>query len=239
MKYYYILFLIVLCLGCSKPKEVNLPEVSHANTTTMEDYSAVYFFYDTEQQDSLNLNRNNLISTTNWVFHIDKQFALKQIIPNIKKLQQKKADAKMHKKEGVKNYFSVNNTEIANLSFIDFTSTDYQFDDQFSKFYIDEHPAEYEGKFPITINFNKDNAITLNGTATEKDELVAFIKEFAEFSANGSETLIYLNFDENLSFQDYITDLLLVQQAKTEHITIASQQYVYNEAKLPQCGCTL
>ncbi|SFU34369.1 hypothetical protein SAMN05216480_101895 [Pustulibacterium marinum] len=239
MKKYIFLFLIVSFISCGNKKEIELPEVSTATKTDMLDYSAAYLFFNPNEKDSVELNRKNLISTTNWVLHVDKRLALKQAIPTIKMLQEKKKNNEMHKNEDAKNYFSVNNKEIENLSFIDFTETEYLVDDQFSKFYIEEHHNDYTNKFPITINFNKENKITLNGTSAERGELVAFIKEFADFSAPNKETILYLNFDEHLTFQQYITNLQLAKKAAGDLITIAPIQFVYNEGKLPDCGCTL
>lgn len=239
MKKFLLLFIGVTLIACGNSKKIELPEVDSAPKTDMLDYSVAYLFFNPEMKDSIELNRKNLISTTNWVLHIDKKLALKQAIPTIKKLQEKKANNEMHKNEAAKNYFSVNNKSIENLSFIDFTQTKYLYDDQFSKFYIEKHHNDYKDKFPITINFNKENNITLNGTEAKRGELVAFIKEFADFSAPNEETILYLNFDEHLNFQQYINNLQLAQKAAGDLITISPIQFIYNESKLPDCGCTL
>ena len=83
--------------------------------------SPAYIFYDETEPDSTLLNRKNLISTTNWLVNVDKRLTLKQAIPKIILMQEKKRNAKMHKNENAKNYFTCNDTSIGSLGFIEFT----------------------------------------------------------------------------------------------------------------------
>lgn len=238
-KYIYIGLLLGVFISCGKQKDVKLAEVAREDITEMTDYSAVYFFWNPEKEDSLEVNRNNLITSTNWIFHIDKRLTLEQLTPALIALQEKKENAKMHKNEAAKNYFSVNNKSIKNLSFIDITETQFRFDSQFSKFYIEENPAEFKDKHPFTINFKRDNSVTLDQTPSKKEDIIKFIKEFADFAAPGEKTILYLNFDKHLTFQQYIEDYELIKKSTGNLITIAPIQFVYDEGKLPDCGCTL
>lgn len=232
------IFLATL-MACETQKSVELPKADHTEITTMENYSPVYFFYNTAEKDSLELNRKNLISSTNWVFHIDKKFSLKQMIPTLKMLQQKKIDA-VHKDSFTKNYLTIHNTSIENLGFIDFQDTEYVFDSDFSKFYIDSHPEKFEHFFPISVNFKSKDSITIDGTPTTLKEMNSFIKEFADFSTTQENTaLVFLNFESHLSYQDYITFLTHVQTVASKNINISPKQFIYTESKLPDCGCTL
>jgi len=77
-------------------------------------------FYDETQPDSVLLNRKNLITTTNCLFNIDKRLTLKQAIPYIKYLQNKKKNAG-HKNKKAKNYFTCHDLNKYNLGFKDFT----------------------------------------------------------------------------------------------------------------------
>ncbi|GLB54025.1 hypothetical protein NBRC110019_30660 [Neptunitalea chrysea] len=240
MKKLILLFLVIISLAaCSKNKSVLLPEATLVDKTEITDISSAYLFYNLEEKDTVELNRKNLIISTNWIFNIDKRLKLYQVIPSIKMLQKKKDSNEMHKNENARNFFSVNNTDIKNLSFIDFTKTEFIFDDGFSKFYIDDNPEEFKGIFPITVNFKKDGTITLNQTPSDRDELVDFIKEFSSASAMGRTTVLYLNFDKHLTYQEYITDLTLVKTAIGNSINLSPMQFIYDEDKLPDCGCTL
>ena len=88
--HYYYLLLFSLLISCGQDKTVQLPEIKHADISKINDVSAAYLFYDESKADSVELNRKNLISTTNWLVNVDKRLTLKQIIPHIKFLQDKK-----------------------------------------------------------------------------------------------------------------------------------------------------
>src|SRR5690606_34637928 len=120
------LFIILLLIfSCGKDKVVQLPEIESAPISEVNDISAAYIFYDENKPDSVELNRNNLISTTNWLFNVDKRLMLKQSIPQIKLLQEKRRNAQLHKNESARNYFTCNDTSKKTLGFIDFTDVIY------------------------------------------------------------------------------------------------------------------
>ena len=125
MKNYYLILLSIFILSCNNERVLLLPEVEQAEVTEVLDVSPAYIFYDETQPDSVLLNRKNLISTTNWLVNVDKRLTLKQAIPHIKFLQDKKRDAKMHKNENAKNYFTCNDTSIGDLGFIEFTDVSF------------------------------------------------------------------------------------------------------------------
>ena len=122
------ILLFILCflvISCGKEKVIQLPEIEHSEITEINDVSAAYLFYDETQPDSVELNRKNLISTTNWLVNIDKRLTLKQVIPHIQFLQEKKKNSS-HKNKNAKNYFTCNDISLKNLGFIEFTDVVYR-----------------------------------------------------------------------------------------------------------------
>jgi hypothetical protein len=234
-----IFLLIVFTIISCTEKEVQLAEVASAEVKTVLDFSPIYVFYDTTKSDSTVLNSNNSIGNTHWVVHIDKRLSLKQVLPHIKKLQAKRKGDSPHKKEGFTNLFSVSDTTAQTLRFIDFTSVEYSKNNEFSKFYIKDHPEKYKDIFPFTINFNREDVITVNGNLVEREEFKAFIQDYVPFVTEGKNALLYANFDEHLSFQQYITNLQLVKEAVSNKIQLAPLQFVYNFDLLPDCDCDL
>ena len=97
MKYFYILLISVFLFSCGNEKTLLLPEIEQSNITELQDVSAAYLFYDETKKDSVELNRKNLISTTNWLVNVDKRLTLKQAIPHIK-INVHKAFYQAHKK---------------------------------------------------------------------------------------------------------------------------------------------
>ena len=71
MNRFIIILATLLLLGCQK-KQMQLPQVQDTKITSVEDYSQVYISYE-ESTGEAKLNANGLISSTNWVLHIDKR----------------------------------------------------------------------------------------------------------------------------------------------------------------------
>ncbi|AUP80888.1 hypothetical protein [Flavivirga eckloniae] len=219
MKHIIFLFIISLFFSCGKEKVVQLPEISHSEITEINDVSAAYLFYDETQKNSVELNRKNLISTTNWLVNVDKRLTLEQAIPHIKYLQDKKRNSS-HKNKNAKNYFTCNDVSRKNLGFIEFTDVVYHDSDSAS---IDESNEanivnlvvfDIDDISVITIDdgvFNTDKSSLLN---TIKDSLVSKSKDYE----------IFLALEKDLTFQDYISIKSILSEIKSKHIKISNHE---------------
>ncbi len=88
-RFIFITVLFVF-LSCGNENVIQLPEIQNAEITQILDVSPAYIFYDDTKQDSVELNRKNLIISTNWLVNVDKRLRLEQALPSILKLQEKK-----------------------------------------------------------------------------------------------------------------------------------------------------
>ena len=228
MKRIYIACL-VLFLSCSREKTLFLPETKYSEIYTIDDISPAYLFYNEKLQDSIELNRSSLISTTNWLVSVDKRLALKQAIPKIVFLQEKKRNMKMHKNENAKNYYTCNNIQVKNLGFIEFTNIVYHFESSFD--YIKK--ISHLPKNPI---------VHLRFESSDKIEIIGFSKDFVDMNSNKdslkikienlikdeSNTITFeLNFNKNLTFQDYISFESFVRELKSNQISIDPNEFIY------------
>jgi hypothetical protein len=230
-----VLFFVVSC----KKEDVQLAKANISVTKEITDYSPIYIFFETNEKDTIaRVNKNNSISTTNWVFNIDKRLPLGLVIPEVMKLQEKKKNSS-HKKEGAINVISYADSIGKNLAFLPFTDVQYKLDNQFSKFFIKDNASLYMAYHNLTINFNKDNNITVDGNDIEREEFMAFIKDFVDFTSEGKMTILHLNFDKHLTFDQYIQNKILVWQLTTDLIQLSSYEFIYDVSKLPECGCKL
>src|SRR5690554_6507628 len=197
MKHLYIVFLL-LFLSCNNNKVVQLPEMEQADITEIIDVSPAYLFYDETKKDSIELNRKTLISTTNWLVNVDKRLTLKQAIPKIKFLQDKKRNAEIHKDDAAKNYYTCHDTSINNLGFIEFTDVYYK------EKQPENHnlkPNEYLMVCQTPVNIE---VIGLD-IHTLKTTLGTFSKDLKRLFASFNETkTLQLFLNNKLSFQDYI-----------------------------------
>ena len=84
MKYIFWVLVSVMLFSCGNEKVVRLPEIDHSEITEITDVSAAYIFYDETKPDSTELNRRNLISTTNWLINVDRRLTFRTSDPTYK-----------------------------------------------------------------------------------------------------------------------------------------------------------
>lgn len=120
MSRYIILLSALLLLGCQK-KQMQLPQVQDTKIASVEDYSQVYISYE-ETSEEAKLNANGLISSTNWVLHVDKRNKLKEVAPLFIKLQEKRTNPRNpHSNPDAHLYISLANIPHKRLGFMDVT----------------------------------------------------------------------------------------------------------------------
>ncbi|MBU2939459.1 hypothetical protein KO494_07890 [Lacinutrix sp. C3R15] len=231
MKHLQYLFIILFISSCGNEKTIQLAEISHSKIQEVLDVSPAYIFYDETKPDSLELNRKNLISTTNWLVNVDKRLMLHQAIPQIMFLQDKKENSN-HKKEGVKNYFTCNDTSIKNLGFIEFTNINYKTKEEETAF------KENTSIFDLTVSINSMDAILIQSYLPEtvhtsntiiKDLLSTLqtIKSVNNLELNSSDFTVNLRFNKNLTFQEYITIKSLFSDLNSEGPSVSNNEYIY------------
>ena len=214
--------MLIALFSCGNGKVIQLPEINNSEITEINDVSAAYLFYDETKKDSVELNRKNLISTTNWLINVDKRLTLKQVIPHIKFLQDKKKNAG-HKNENAKNYFTCNDTSRSNLGFIEFTDVVYHNDDN-------EHIINSDTDLTnlIVSDLNHINIVTMDNRLikTNKTSLIKIIKD--SLISDSKQYVIYLGFTNNLTFQDYISIKSALSKIKKDNIKISNHEGITN-----------
>lgn len=227
MKNKYLLIILLFIFSCGTDKVVQLPEIAHSDISEIRDVSAAYLFYDESNPEGVELNRKNLISTTNWLVNVDKRLTLKQVIPQIKFLQDKKQNSE-HKNKNAKNYFTCNDLSRKNLGFIEFTNLVYH--EESSETYM-SHISEFKDTQNLKpISFNLDGEISIINPNSEpfiimtnQNELLNDLKKLDTIKGT-----LYLNFNEQLLFQDYITYKSLLLKSNFKHLKISNQEFLHN-----------
>lgn len=204
-----LLFLIIF--SCGNEKVIQLPEINDTEITEILDVSAAYLFYDETKPDSIELNRKNLISTTNWLVNVDKRLTLEQAIPSIKFLQNKKRDAQIHKNEAARNYFTCHYKKINNLGFIDFTDV-YYHQEEFQEYLKNQSMENF------TVLFFNSDRITSEYISTQ-------MKQIQEIDT--LNTKVYLHFDKKMNFQQYISCKQQLEKIDTTQINIDYNEFIY------------
>ena len=101
---------------------MQLPQVEDVEITSVEDYSQVYISYE-EPTGEAKLNANGLISSTNWVLHVDKRNKLSKVAPLFIKLQEKRTNPRNpHSDPDAHLYCSLADMSHNRLGFMDVTN---------------------------------------------------------------------------------------------------------------------
>ena len=210
MKRIFVSAFLFMLFSCQK-KEVLLPQANETIVSDVKDHCPIYFFFKTEEKDTLvEVNRNNSISSTNWLFNIDKRLPLRKVILEIKKLQTKK-EGSMHKSETPENYFTYTDTVKKTMAFLPFTKVKYKLekpDFDVVYFYLDRNDL---------VHF-KDEVFS-------KNELQAYIDKQTVPTSR-----IFFAYDKGMSFGKYIQFKFFINKLiiAKKGITINNQkEYVY------------
>jgi hypothetical protein len=192
-----LLFIIVVWLFIScKKEDIQLPKSNKTILKDIQDHSPVYMFFRTKDNDTIiEVNRQNTIGTTNWIYNIDKRLPLKLVIPEVIKLQEKKKNSE-HKKEGSLDVFSYADSIGKNLAFVPFTEIDFKTQKQ---------------KFGIELFVNKKKEIFINGKWLPHISIEKYLEDEATISELGN---IYIAIDENSNFDLLINTLIEMQSSE-------------------------
>jgi hypothetical protein len=201
MKKTLLLGVSFMLFSCND-REVQLTKSNITIVAEVKDHSPVYIFFVIKNKDTLaEVNRKNTISTTNWLFNIDKRLPLHIVMPEIVKLQEKKENGR-HKSDIAQNFYTYADTVSKNLAFIPFQKTTYKF----------QKPTK-----DFLLVFGKNNTIKLNNKLITKEELVV--------SFSGISNAVYLCFAKELSFEKYLENRIFIHNLKLS--TLSDEEYIY------------
>jgi hypothetical protein len=230
MKKNLLILTSFLILGCAK-KELKIPTLAEKGIQEVQNNSQVWLFFEVQNNDTIAIvNRKNTISTTHWIYNIDRRLPLKTIIPSIITLQYKHANS-LHSEKGMHDYFSYSDTISKKLSFLEFDRVTFKTDSLLSKNFIEKNSADYINYNNINIVFNKNN-IWINDVKTEKSNFKDALISLIELSSEGKETMLHLNFNQNLLYQDYLLYRTLIHAIVAKNILVNQNEFIFNENKV-------
>ena len=205
--------LILLAVGC-KQQSVKLPVSNISGVQdTIYNNTLIWMFFEEKDNDTLiKVNKNNVISTTNWIFNIDRRLPLKLLIPEVQKLQQKREKPSMHQsEEPVHNYFSYVDTVNNKLTTILFDpvgfvtkNTDTKIDTSFYHLLA------------------KGNDLFLNGSLINESDIRTYLNNHKDSTG----LKLQLSFDKNISYQKYIHIKALTETLKKDSILVNNSEFI-------------
>jgi hypothetical protein len=186
--------LLVLLTSCAK-KEVLLPEANVTVVEKVDNWSPVYLFFDQKGKDTLaELNRNNTITSTNYIFNIDKRLPMRLVIPEVN-LVLKKKEASPHKNEVAQNYFSYSDIKARRLAFLN---------GQRIKFTIGKYP------YGIAVNVSKEGTVSILKQSVAIEDIPTFLAQLPSDKPIKAQ----FQFDGDMTYGAYLKFRIAVQHWK-------------------------
>jgi hypothetical protein len=226
MKKLILILLIFLMLGCAK-KELKIPTLAEKGIQELQNHSQVWLFFEVKNSDTIAVvNRKNTISTTHWIYNIDKRLPLKAIIPSIVNLQDKHANS-MHSEKGMFDYFSYSDTISKKLSFLKFDGVTFETIDKLPQNFVEENAAKNQNYQNIQLVFNQ-NSILINTVETDKSNFKNELTTLLKLSSEGKKQMLHLNFNGNLLYQDYLFYRTIIHNLPNENILTNPMEFIFN-----------
>lgn len=215
--------LILLTLFSCRKKEIQLPLLSEKGIQKIYDFTDVWFFFETKNNNSIiKVNRKNTIITTHWVFNIDKKLPLNLIIPELITLQNKHKNG-IHAKEGTHNYFSYADALSKTISLLDFTETKFHLNEKFDNI-INSNENIIENC--MTINLYCYNMVfVLNNITYFQDKFKETLQNLFKNNTDKHNYMFYLHFSKNSTFQNYMYYKTILNNLKSPSIFVNNNEF--------------
>ena len=201
MKIIFGLVFLFFLFSCQN-REMLLPQANETIVADVKDHSLIYFFFKTEEKDTLvEVNRNNPISSNNWLFNIDRRLPLRKVILEIKNLQ-----ANKHSED----YFTYTDTVKKATALLPFTKVKFKLEKpDFNEFYF---------------YLDRNDLVHFKDEVFSKNELQAFLNK--QVVPNSSVVFAY---DKGMSFGKYIQYQFFIKHLVSPKgiIINSKKEYIY------------
>jgi hypothetical protein len=226
--YRFILFLFLLS-ACSKPK-IYIPVNNNDGQTDVNDLSQVYIFFKTGKQgDTLaDMHKNQIITTTHFVVHIDRRLPVKTLIPSLEWLHKKRHKKSIHYKPGFHLFFSHLDTIRQKIRLNVFDSLEIAYPFYLSPSYIKKFPKTYGNIHPVHLYLEPGN-VRLDSVKFAFPLNKKLLKNRIYQSLySAGKNLLFLNVNYNVSYDRYNDLYGFLVNLDSSRIRLAHKQFWYN-----------
>ena len=210
----YLIIILATLISCNK-KKLELPLIPVGGISNITNHSEIWVFYNVEKEkNKANINKNNIISTTNWIINIDKKLQMKEVVPAIQLIKAKREKKTPHSAEGVSDYLSYANNKDKNISLFKIDSIQYLSLDKISS---DD----------LAIHYKSDNNIIFrekNISINNKEILIDSLK-LENFTIINSKR-VHVFFEENITYQSYLEKRVKLSQIAKGKIIVDGTEYM-------------
>jgi len=211
------LSLSFLLFSCSD-KSVLLPQIAISGETDIQNHTEVWVFYKEEEgKISADLNKNNTVTSTNWIINIDKRLPLSEVIPVFQFIKAKRSKKSIHRVEGMKDYLSYSNTLDEKIAVFPINDIQYLL---LSKSEIDKINKDKICDYAIRFS---SEIININNQEFRKKSWNKHLLE------NLESECVQLQFNSKLSYQEFLEYRLSVSKFLPKGVKIETTEYIYKE----------
>ena len=211
--------MILIVASCEK-KSVKLPVLKVSGIQdTIYDNTLIWLFFKLQDGDTIaELNRNNTISTTNWIFNIDKRLPLHQVVPHLKKLIEKREKPTLHPKDNDDtNYFSYVDADSKTLSTVQFDVINFIIDKKIKK----EKLQDTDNQKHVFIRYS-NKGFLVNDSLMKSHQFSTYLKK----QPDSIQVTFHLSFDKYISYSNYLYVKAIFQNHKKNSFTIDKNEYI-------------
>ena len=226
---YIFLFMAILTISCQK-KEIKIPTSDKTGIQEISNFSEIWMFSDNNVEDTLLIKDHNLIGATNWIFNIDRNLKLKKVFPKIQYFQDKRLKRAEENKSEFKNYLSYSDTINEILSFVDVSYIQFHFDTLQSEKSILNNYDHYKNYNNIHLSFGL-NSYFINENKMNKVGFFEILKEFLLNTKKENKILLHLNFNQDLTYQEYLNIKTQLIYSKNELFNLDPNEYIFDRNK--------
>lgn len=213
-KLIFLLIILTLLISCNK-KSLELPLISIEGVSNITNHSEIWVFYDVEKEkNKANINKNNIISTTNWIINIDKKLQMSEVVPALQMIKAKREKKTPHSAEGMSDYLSYANNKDKNISLFKIDSIQFLSLDKMSS---DDLAQHYQADNNIIF---REKNISVNNKEISIDSLKS-----ENFNIKNSQR-VHVFFEENITYQSYLEKRVKLSKIVKGKIIVDETEYM-------------
>jgi hypothetical protein len=195
------LFLLASVFACHKPV-MKLPVNDNPGPGDINDVSPVYIFLEIHDKDTVaRLNKNQVLTTTHWVVHIDRRLPLKSLVEHMHTLYVKRHKKSIHSKPGTRMFLSHIDTLRQRMSLDDITQVEVKSPFYTSRRYVRQYPKILHGRPAVHLDLHPGGTLDVDSLRflfpRDKRAVAQYLDNL---SGDRQPRMLFLNADYNVRY---------------------------------------
>lgn len=211
MKILYSALILAALTSCTE-KKVYVPQSDVSLVTNLVDYSTISMLYEPVADSvTIDVKDNGIITKTNWLYQIDKRLPLRLIIPQVQRLQARKI--KKSKEELMPSYYAYMDTLAKAVAYMPINKIEY----------ADTNKVLTPDNNFLKLNITSKGEFLVNNKTINLQDL----NQSIETNYPNEVVSLYLQFDKNISFENYMQTKLQLAKITLPNVRLAATEGVY------------